>query len=73
MGCKESNQTIKTLQFKKMNVYLFKVSVVFGKVNSNLGGGGGGVQVLHIYLNAKVSQPFNICIFFSMVHVRRLI
>ena len=26
-----------------------------------------------IYLNAKVSQPFNICIFFSMVHVRRLI
>ena len=23
-----------------------------------------------IYLNAKVSQPFNICVFFSMVHVR---
>ena len=51
MGCKESNQTIKTLQFKKMNVYLFKVIVAFGKVNSNLGGGGGGggVQALHIY------------------------
>ena len=54
MGCKESNQTIKTLQFKKINVYLFKESVVFGKVNSNLGGGGGGgggggVQVMHIY------------------------
>ena len=26
-----------------------------------------------IYLNAKVSQPINICIFFSMVHVRILI
>ena len=25
---------------------------------------------LDIYLNAKVSQPFNICVFFSMVHVR---
>ena len=50
MGCKESNQTIKTLQFKKMNVYLFKVSVVFGKVNSNLGGGGGGgTSYAHIY------------------------
>ena len=55
MGCKESKQTIKTLQFKKMNVYLFKVSVVFGKVNSERGGGGGGgggggeVQVMHIY------------------------
>ena len=23
-----------------------------------------------IYLNAKVSQPFNICVFFSMVQVR---
>ena len=27
----------------------------------------------YIYLNAKVSQPFNICIFFSIVHVRILI
>ena len=26
-----------------------------------------------LYLNAKVSQPFNICIFFSMVHDRILI
>ena len=25
---------------------------------------------LFIYLNAKVSQPFNICVFFSMVQVR---
>ena len=25
---------------------------------------------LFIYLNAKVSQPFNICVFFSMDHVR---
>ena len=53
MGCRESNQTIKTLQLKKMNVYLFKVSVFFVKVNSNWGGGGGGggggVQVMHIY------------------------
>ena len=24
----------------------------------------------YIYLNAKVSQPFNICVFFSMDHVR---
>ena len=23
-----------------------------------------------IYLNAKVSQPFYICVFFSVVHVR---
>ena len=29
------------------------------------------VELLHlIYLNAKVLQPFNICIFFSMVQVR---
>ena len=28
---------------------------------------------MYVYLNAKVSQPFNICIFFSMVHVRILI
>ena len=24
----------------------------------------------NVYLNAKVSQPFNICVFFSMVQVR---
>ena len=30
-------------------------------------------ELYYIYLNAKVSQPFNICIFFSMVHVRILI
>ena len=31
------------------------------------------IRLEHIYLNAKVSQPFNICIFFSMVHVIILI
>ena len=25
---------------------------------------------INIYLNAKVLQPFNICVFFSMVQVR---
>ena len=27
--------------------------------------------VSYIYLNAKVSQPFYICVFFSMVHVEK--
>ena len=34
---------------------------------------GYAIAVVNVYLNAKVSQPFNICIFSSMVLVRILI
>ena len=39
-----------------MNVYLFKVSVFFGKVNSNLGGGGGGEYKFCTYITWETNQ-----------------
>ena len=49
--------------------YMFRVSInsIFTIFHPAVG----GVFIFHhIYLNAKVSQPFNICVFFSMVQVR---
>ena len=55
-----------------MNVYLFKVSVVFGKVNSNLGGGGGDeVQVMHIYIILETNQTTSDLSMFTKVNTPR--